>query len=454
MPYDRRTARVLLTMMGLLGVAAMVGCMRPSNLRSSAGTLPELSPAGELHPVSGEATPGSNSPTTAGASTSWAPNPGTPSSRPPVDPGTPPAPASTSASQEGSAAIPAPPAISDPANTPAPLGQPSASPAPAGEPPASPTPSPTPLLDAEIRRAQAVNRQHIESLRAAETPTPSTSPVATPPAQPETTPSPAAAAEPKPDDSALDVLAPLPLLAASPRIPKEPEAGGSTGGIAIPTLIPIDPTAAETGPAARVTAPPSPAADVPPRRDAAIADVREAKPRPEEPTPTRSEAADADNPPIAARRTAETPATSGGTPAQSRQEGPPALEIAALRLCARVKSFGSFEPMNPDALKPGRRVLVYCEMEGLEYQPSGDAFVSRLAAHLELRTGSDGRVAWEQALGIAEETCSRRRHDYFVSYNIEWPASLEPGDYRLRLIQTDLIGNRATSSEIPVTIVR
>ena len=30
---------------------------------------------------------------------------------------------------------------------------------------------------------------------------------------------------------------------------------------------------------------------------------------------------------------------------------------------------------------------------------------------------------------------------------------LEPGTYRLHSIQTDLIGNRATSSEIPVTIV-
>ena len=93
-------------------------------------------------------------------------------------------------------------------------------------------------------------------------------------------------------------------------------------------------------------------------------------------------------------------------------------------------------------------------MAGLEYQPRGEVFVSRLAAHIELRSGSDGPVVWEQAPGTAEYVCNRRRHDYYVSYRIELPRTLEPGPYRLRLIQTDLVGNRVASREIPITIVR
>src|SRR4051812_47040108 len=56
MPHDRRTRRVLLAMVGLAGVAMSVGCMQSSQLRSSAGPLPEPSPAGGLHPVPGGAT--------------------------------------------------------------------------------------------------------------------------------------------------------------------------------------------------------------------------------------------------------------------------------------------------------------------------------------------------------------------------------------------------------------
>ena len=55
-------------------------------------------------------------------------------------------------------------------------------------------------------------------------------------------------------------------------------------------------------------------------------------------------------------------------------------------------------------------------MTGVEYQARGDRFVSRLAAHLEMRSAADGSVVWEHAAGTAEDVCERRRRDYFVSY--------------------------------------
>jgi hypothetical protein len=130
------------------------------------------------------------------------------------------------------------------------------------------------------------------------------------------------------------------------------------------------------------------------------------------------------------------------------------LEIAALRLCSRVKGFGSFEPMDPDTLKPGRRIGVYWEMVGQDYEARGDLFASRLAVHIELRSETDGSVVWEQSPPTAEDICPRRRRDYYASAWLELPGTLAPGCYRLRLIQTDLIGHRAASREIPVTIMR
>ena len=106
----------------------------------------------------------------------------------------------------------------------------------------------------------------------------------------------------------------------------------------------------------------------------------------------------------------------------------PNLEVAELKLCSRVgKDIGSFEAIDHQQVPTGRLLLVYCEMAGLEYRPRGEVFVSRLAAHIELRSGSDGPVVWEQSPGTAEDVCNRRRRDYYVSYRIELPRTIEPG---------------------------
>jgi hypothetical protein len=362
------------------------------------------------------------------------------------------------------------PGVANPVGAPGPAGQLPTPPASVGEPAPTAAPSPTPLLDAEIRRAQAINRQHIESLKSSDSPTPVVTPVVTPPDRPASPAPPAATSVPNPVEPDLDVLAPLPL-AATIRVAVEPETAESPGGNAVPPLIPIDPPIA--GPVSPETAPParSRAADNPERppiqvvatADAGSVNDSDGLPMPirpvsdpdEVPIPTRTVSDSKDEPDALTQPDEEVPPASGGSPARTnnRKQRPP-LEIAALRLCSKVKDIGWVDPVNPESLKPGQRVRVYCEITGLEYQAHGDAFVSRLAAHLELRSGTDGPVVWEQAMGTAEDLCHRRRRDYYVSYEVKVPASLEPGSYRLRLIQTDLVSNQAASSEISVTIVR
>jgi hypothetical protein len=315
---------------------------------------------------------------------------------------------------------------------------------------------PTPLLDAEIRRAQSVNRQHIESLKGADAPAPSTTTPDTPTDRPETTPLPATTAGPKSDDPNPEVFAPLPL-AASPRIVDRSAPAESSGGIAVPPLIPIERSA--EGSALPVTVPPPLSlpqdSQTPPADTAvAVADARAVDRPADGPTPHQSESAIPEDLTAVVREIADRPAASGLGPAQEHGEERPPLKIAALRLCSKVDAFGVFNPVNPETLRPGQPVLVYCEMAGLEYQARGNAFVSRLAAHFELRSGTDGPIVWEQAPEIARDLCHRPRRDYYVSYKVELPSSLEPGPYRLRLVQTDLVGDRAASSEIPVTIVR
>jgi hypothetical protein len=128
------------------------------------------------------------------------------------------------------------------------------------------------------------------------------------------------------------------------------------------------------------------------------------------------------------------------------------LGIADLRLCRNVLGFGAFEPLESSALKPGQAVIIYCELTGLRYEEREGSFVSRLRSRVELVAARDGKHVWGQSLGEAEDRCRNRRRDNYVNYRINLPASISPGEYHLRLIQTDLVADRTTSSELPVAI--
>ncbi len=400
MPYDRWTGRLLLAMAGMVGVAFTAGCTRSANLRPSAEALPpDLHPAGELRP----------------------------------------APVAPAAKVSGSSASPAPPSTTVPGTLPVPSNvvTPTIADPPTSEPAPSTSPAsrPTPLLDAEIRRAESVNREYIASLNAVQ-------PVETPADSPSST-----AASPAPEAPATPPAAPRATSADSPAsTPKNdsmPPPALAPTSVEVPALIPIDSPSTGTGSPPALTVSPETALQVPVQPAPSIADPPAQVEREPESTEERDR--------IDAEANTSTAATSS---AAAADEARPILEIVAIQLCSKVRGFGEVELVDPDAIRPGQRVRIYCEMAGLEYRSEGDTFVSRLATHLELRSGADGPIVWEQTPEIARDVCRRPRRDYYVSYLIELPASMEPGPYRLRLVQTDLLGNRAASREIPMTLIR
>ena len=128
------------------------------------------------------------------------------------------------------------------------------------------------------------------------------------------------------------------------------------------------------------------------------------------------------------------------------------LGIGELRLCRQVFGFGSFEPLASERVKAGQRLLVYCELTGIQYEERGGDFVSRISSRVEVKPGNGGAVLWSKELGDAEDLCRRRRRDYYVNSWVDLPSTLSPGAYRLRLLQTDLVAGSSTSSEIPFEI--
>lgn len=131
---------------------------------------------------------------------------------------------------------------------------------------------------------------------------------------------------------------------------------------------------------------------------------------------------------------------------------PTGLAISALRSCRRVLGFGNVEPTDGPECRPGRSILLYCEVAGLRYEPEGDHFRSRMASTIEAIPEEGGGPAWSQTLDVADDPCARRRRDYFISYQLAIPRTLPPGRYRLRLTLKDLADDTTTSESIPIVV--
>jgi hypothetical protein len=130
------------------------------------------------------------------------------------------------------------------------------------------------------------------------------------------------------------------------------------------------------------------------------------------------------------------------------------LEIVDLKLCSRVEKFGDFEPFDPPVRKTGQRVILYCEIDGLKFEQTAAGFRTRMAGQVEIVPEAGGPAVFSRSLNLAEETCRRRRRDYYIAYVLELPPSLTPGDYRIRLTEKDLTSDRTATREVSLVIVK
>jgi hypothetical protein len=414
MSHDRRIRRALLVLIGL-AVSASTGCLISRNLRPTTEVALEPSPAGK-----------------APASQPTAP---TPAPAPNPTPGLDPSKKSTGTSAKAAPVVP--PDQPDLAITPTESrGAPASMERQTGTTPTSlqttPKAEATPLLDAALQRVEAVTRQHRESL--------------VNPSEPAEHPGEPAEAQARSSLSAGDPVETKPLDPIGPILIT---ATAEPPGSSLPSPG-AGPDHDQVGPPA-----PAPALEPKPSSPEELATPKAAQPEAPKPKEDKPEAPQAEQPVKHLVDAAPTPGDAD-TPAPqataTRAEEHPHPEITELCLCRNVLGFGSYEPLDHSTIKAGERVLVYCELAGLEYEPRGDAFLSRLSSRIELRAAGNGPIVWEQAMGSAEDVCRKRRRDYYVNYRIELPRSLKPGSYHLRLIQTDLVAGRATSGEIPLVI--
>ena len=239
-------------------------------------------------------------------------------------------------------------------------------PAPAVETPKPETPpASTPLLDAELRRVDAVTQQHSESWNSSDT------------------------AEPTPGASMV-----LPVRSIRDRDESKPVESVSEPAATAPKVAPVEPSLAEPAPLTILVStapedPPAPGVPVPapiPGDGKSSPPTQSGAPETAEgpwPAISRDQAPEAKQDDINERASDPVPPDPVEQTTASRTDQPPPLRIAELSFCGNVHGFGSFDTFDATALKPGQSVVVYCEMAGLEYQARGDRFVSRLSSHLD-----------------------------------------------------------------------
>lgn len=148
------------------------------------------------------------------------------------------------------------------------------------------------------------------------------------------------------------------------------------------------------------------------------------------------------------------PAATTSEPVPAPRQEPSAFGISTVQLCRKIQGFGSYKTMDSQALKAGRQILIYSELAGLSYQRQGDDFVSHLATRVELVDARDGAKAWEVLGEEAEDRCHSLRRDSFVSTVVTLPETIVPGAYTIRLIQTDTLAQQSATAELAVTIGR
>ena len=414
MPRDRQSIRAYLMLVGILCWSLSTGCLRPSILRPDAGPATKSAAPSESTTNTRSSSSEPAMPLAAATNATSAPAPSPAAASPP------PAPLAMSPPTDvQSATIPAQnqtplaPISPEPGsnNPPAAL--------PANETPADNDRS-TPLLDAALERVASYRREQRESLDSS---APQSEPEAAAKQQVATAPSRTAPAGP---EHPTLILSPAPASVADIT---------ETLPARAPAIINVsDPPAQPNSPTLSKVATPQAAADTKPKERPGAGALADSPGR--EATKTLL-----DNKPAAST-----------APATADSDDP--LGIGKICLCRNILGFGTFEPVHESQVKVGKRILLYCEMNGMQYEAKDASFVSRLLSKIEISAVRDGSLQWAHVFGPKEDVCSSHRHDYFVCYGFYLPQTLAAGSYRLRLTQTDLVANRSISAEIPLEIVR
>lgn len=128
------------------------------------------------------------------------------------------------------------------------------------------------------------------------------------------------------------------------------------------------------------------------------------------------------------------------------------LTVRNLAFCHRIDGFGSYETYPEDIFMPGESVLLYCELQNFDSEPTPDGFYeTRISCRVEIVKAGEDLVADQHDFGSTADFCRVQRKDYFQSFRLNLP-ELTAGEYELRLRMEDEFSGKVAVESVPVTI--
>lgn len=130
------------------------------------------------------------------------------------------------------------------------------------------------------------------------------------------------------------------------------------------------------------------------------------------------------------------------------------FRIEHVALCRRVDSYGVYDPLPDEPFPAGQpaAMVVYCQIRNFTTEKTADGqYRTVLSLRLEL-LDKDGHKQWDSVDPEIEDLCRMPRTDFFIARVVRLPATLPPGEYRLRVEVTDRVSGEFDSTAVPLQI--
>ncbi|MEL6107420.1 MAG: hypothetical protein AAFU85_15375 [Planctomycetota bacterium] len=132
-------------------------------------------------------------------------------------------------------------------------------------------------------------------------------------------------------------------------------------------------------------------------------------------------------------------------------EATDSLQLKNIEFCTEIEAYGQVEPFEGNRFDAGQQVILYCEVENFIAQEMDGTLQTRLRGTYDVYDESGTKVV-SQLLPVDEQTSRNHLRDYFLAYQMNLPAQLESGSYRMQLTIEDVVGKKYGQAEIPFEI--
>ena len=129
------------------------------------------------------------------------------------------------------------------------------------------------------------------------------------------------------------------------------------------------------------------------------------------------------------------------------------LELRNVNFCNSISSFGNYESFPRNEFPVGEEVLIYAEVVNFTSEIAGERFHSRLQPSIEIyQAGNDSAPVKTMKYEATPDYCSNPRQDFYLSIMYTIPKGLAQGPHTLKLMVTDVLGNKVATYPLRFTV--